>query len=391
MNIPSWLNMMMQKKSLINGVLLLSSLLVSFFLLECLFRFIYAEKNVLFPRYHSQVSYGDFTIRRLEPSSKFRHTSMDGSWEFITNGKGFRSTNENFYEKKPGTIRILALGDSHTQGFEVRQEFTFSSILEGALRNRNYDVEVINSGVSGFSTAEELVFLENEGVKYDPDYVVVGFYANDYNDNIKSDLFRLENGELIINQKEYIPGIKILKWHNRFGILRWLSESSYLYSFFMNLVWDSAKTHLLKQKSDEMAVFSGSLTQYKVGLANKLIARLCEFNQTRNIKTIIVDIPRAESKLNKKYRTSLVEETEETVIKKCDGFLRSDDYLERFSGVIDPFVAHGHRHISEFTHTLIGVHLGGIIEEFEKRKMKNIKVIHNDKKPAEKLTGSDYM
>ena len=58
--------------------------------------------------------------------------------------------------------------------------------------------EVLNTGVSGFSTAEELAYLENEGLRYSPDVIVVGFFANDYSDNARADLYRLVDGNLIV-------------------------------------------------------------------------------------------------------------------------------------------------------------------------------------------------
>ena len=383
--------MSVARKYFINAGLLLGSLLVSFLFLEALLRFGFPEKNVLFPRYHSEAHYGDFTIRRLEPDAEFRHTSIDGSWDFVTNNKGFRNHNNTHYKKRNGVIRVLVLGDSHTEGFEVRQESTYSFILEKYLTRRGYDVEVINAGVSGFSTAEELVFLENEGIKYDPDYVVAGFFANDYDDNIKSDLFRYRAGKLKINKKVYIPGVRILAWHNKFGILRWLSERSYLYSFAMNLGWDFFKNSLLQEKSSEMSVFSGSLDRYKLDLAGQLVRRMCQFGRKSAIVTIMIDIPRLSSHAGERYQSSVEPETERTMRENCDAFIGSDAYLERFSGVIDPFVPHGHRHISEFTHTLIGVYLGSKIEAFESQKLKNIKVIQNDKNEAQDPAGSGYM
>ena len=102
------------------------------------------------------------------------------------------------YKKEPNVIRILSLGDSHTQGYEVNQKQTFSYVAEQLLNKKGFNSTVINAGVSGFGTAEELIFLENEGYKYSPDVVVIGFYANDFEDNIKSGFFSLENDSLVI-------------------------------------------------------------------------------------------------------------------------------------------------------------------------------------------------
>ena len=90
----------------------------------------------------------------------------------------------------------------------MRQDYTFSSVIEKYLDRQEINAEVINAGVSGFSTAEALLFLENEGVKYSPDYVVLGFYANDYQDNIKAGFFKLdEEDNLVIQKNKHIPGV----------------------------------------------------------------------------------------------------------------------------------------------------------------------------------------
>jgi hypothetical protein len=62
--------------------------------------------------------------------------------------------------------RILVLGDSMTEGYEVRQNATFAKVLEHRLRDKGIDAQVLNTGVSGFGNAEELMFLEHEGMKY---------------------------------------------------------------------------------------------------------------------------------------------------------------------------------------------------------------------------------
>src|SRR5204862_1199586 len=130
---------------------------------------LFKDQVVMFPRYHTGYQYGPYRLRGIRPHSDFWHTSVDGSWEFITNGKGLRDTRELGYQKPDGTLRVLAIGDSHTQGYEVRQSATFSAVAERYLAQHGVRAEVLNAGVSGFSTAEELAYLENEGYKYQPD------------------------------------------------------------------------------------------------------------------------------------------------------------------------------------------------------------------------------
>ena len=143
-------------------------------------RLLFGNQILLIPRYHTSAHYGEFTIRRLRPNIQFWHTDPDGSWKFVTNSQGFRSNEDFHLEKPPGAFRVMALGDSTTEGFEVRQNYTYPAVLERYLKKNGIQAEVFNTGVSGFGTAEELIYLENEGIKYKPDAVVLGFFGNDF-------------------------------------------------------------------------------------------------------------------------------------------------------------------------------------------------------------------
>ena len=83
-------------------------------------------------------------------------------------------------DRAEGTFRVLALGDSFTFGQGVEAAEAWPKVLEGLLAGPS---EVLNSGVSGWGTAQELLWLEEEGLSYRPDAVVVAFYSNDFWDN----------------------------------------------------------------------------------------------------------------------------------------------------------------------------------------------------------------
>lgn len=75
-------------------------------------------------------------------------------------------------------LRILALGDSLTAGYQLPAEAAFPVQLEAALKARGHDVIVINAGVSGDTTAAGLARLDwslGEGA----DAVIVELGAND--------------------------------------------------------------------------------------------------------------------------------------------------------------------------------------------------------------------
>src|SRR6186997_1987450 len=112
------------------AALLLVSLLVAGVVAELVVRLTLKDRIVMFPRYHAAYQYGPYRLRGIRPHAHFWHTSSDGSWAFTTNGKGLRDAREFAYAKPAGTLRVLALGDSNTQGYEVGQDATFAAVLE---------------------------------------------------------------------------------------------------------------------------------------------------------------------------------------------------------------------------------------------------------------------
>lgn len=95
--------------------------------------------------------------------------------------------NTNEYGLRGGPIgekgerfRILAVGDSTTFGDWVDDDETWSSQLQAVLEQDGKAVEVINAGVSGYSSFQGLRYLEEFGLALDPDMVIATFGHNDY-------------------------------------------------------------------------------------------------------------------------------------------------------------------------------------------------------------------
>jgi hypothetical protein len=96
-----------------------------------------------------------------------------------TNAHGFRGP-EWVVPKPPGTFRVMVLGDSLSFGNLVAYEDTYAARLQQALGDPGGPVEVLLAASGGWDTAQELAFLEQEGLRYEPDAVVLGFFYNDY-------------------------------------------------------------------------------------------------------------------------------------------------------------------------------------------------------------------
>jgi len=98
--------------------------------------------------------------------------------EVSINSRGLRDR-EIPYERKPGTLRVLMLGDSFTMGWGVPVEETWSKRIERLYAQRGISAEVINAGVGNYNTVMEVSWFFEEGVKYRPDIIVLNATFND--------------------------------------------------------------------------------------------------------------------------------------------------------------------------------------------------------------------
>jgi lysophospholipase L1-like esterase len=330
---------------------------------EGIVRVFLKEDTALFPRYVTGASYGDYQIRRNLPGARYRHTSMDGQWEFRINSKGLRSDREFSYEKPAGTVRILALGDSFTIGYEVLQEQSYPELLERLLRQKGYAVEVINAGVSGFSNAEALVFLEQEGKKYQPDIVTLGFFENDLEDNVRTDLYRLRDGKLQAYKKTYLPAIRQSDRLNAMPVIRWLSENSFLYNYL-----NRAAALFLKKKFEmshleeitKQGNASVSADQYRNDLAYHLVLKIYETAKNAGAYFVLMDIP------NFRYEKSFPEGYSKE--KAADAFVDALDILQPYRSSSTLYRQHGNRHWAEKSHEIMAAHLAEVLEPVIKEK-----------------------
>ncbi|MFH0912663.1 MAG: hypothetical protein V1884_00035 [Candidatus Omnitrophota bacterium] len=96
------------------------------------------------------------------------------------NSDGFRGP-EYSLAKPANTFRIIMLGDSETFSFMLPQKDTLPAQLESLLNQRpgSLRYEVLNFGVEGYSTFQELEMLKTKGLKYNPDLIILNYVLND--------------------------------------------------------------------------------------------------------------------------------------------------------------------------------------------------------------------
>jgi hypothetical protein len=88
-----------------------------------------------------------------------------------TNSRGIRGKTEFSYEKNPHKTRVLILGDSFTFGEEVSDTETYPYYLQQMLPQ----AEIINFGVPTYGQDQMLIYYLEEGLKYHPDIVLLGY------------------------------------------------------------------------------------------------------------------------------------------------------------------------------------------------------------------------
>lgn len=123
------------------------------------------------------------------PTAHYRHRpgvvrSFDGNPEpdlvYRINRHGYHD-DEFPAAKPPGELRGVMLGDSITMGYRVVCDDTFSNQLERLLAaggTHARRVQVINAGVSGYTTQQELEAFR-DALRFEPDFAAVGFCLND--------------------------------------------------------------------------------------------------------------------------------------------------------------------------------------------------------------------
>lgn len=140
---------------------------------------------ILSPTYHTgyQTSEIPGLVWEISPNlSKKDSASILSSVTYktsSTNSLGMRDKEYNLTKGKE-TFRIIVLGDSVTEGFEVEPEEGYTEILEGNLNNassRRY--EVWNAAVGGYNTYQELLLFKHRFINYEPDLVIIARTWND--------------------------------------------------------------------------------------------------------------------------------------------------------------------------------------------------------------------
>jgi hypothetical protein len=208
----------------LNGAVGVASLVVAFVMAEIVLRLIGFSNPVLW-------TYDDITGTRLYAGAEGWFRSEGEAYIKISSA-GLRDR-EHTKGKSADTVRIAVLGDSMTEALQVPLERTYWSILERKLNDcealAGKRVEVMNFGVSGYGTAQELLTFRHRTAAYSPDVTILAFYpGNDVRNNSKElepnrlrPFFKLQDGKLVADQT-FLASAGYASYKSNFDKRSWL-------------------------------------------------------------------------------------------------------------------------------------------------------------------------
>lgn len=156
-----------KKNVLQNLMLIIGSILFSFWILEIGLNFIPSNLETEIPKW---IPYKQKMLHK--------HINQSHRDKAKLNYYGFNDK-EHSPGKPPGVYRIAVLGDSFIWGVGVEDRVIWTHKLENILNQKGIRSEILNWGKPGWSTLDEYRFLKSDGIRYDFDLLLVGFVVND--------------------------------------------------------------------------------------------------------------------------------------------------------------------------------------------------------------------
>lgn len=169
------------RAALINVGLAVGGVLAAILLAEGTLRVVGYQTSYYYPRYLFLEDEG--LGYRLRPGFVGHQSLGEFVVEVRINSLGLRGVERSWQPAE--AHRILGLGDSFTFGTGVRASQTYLAVLEDLFRTDGRNVEVVNAGVPGYGTRQQLAYLQREGQRLRPNLVLLGFLPfNDPDDNV---------------------------------------------------------------------------------------------------------------------------------------------------------------------------------------------------------------
>lgn len=221
--------------------------------------------------------------------SMFRKDQYDIT--FRTNSSGFRNSHD-ISTKKPGTMRVIFLGDSFTFGWGVSDDEVLTYLFEKGLTARGQNVEVINAAVYGFDIDEYEIQL-GRLLEYKPDIIYLGFcLENDFNYTVRD--AGVVKEELRAERKK--PSFYVRETFNNLHVVSFIRDRLYiLFPGIRNLLFRAGVNN---KRDIFLKIYPDSL-QRLLNETEKALVKMNKECHARGIKFIVFLIPMREQVYNR--------------------------------------------------------------------------------------------
>jgi hypothetical protein len=138
--------------------------------------------------------------RYLKDSSGFLLYDPDLGWNnrprtctpegrYCANSFGLRADREYTAAMRPGVFRVSMFGDSFVAGFDADFPDSLAVQVEGILKARGLDAEVLNFGVGGFGFDQAYLYYNRDASRFDTNVIVQGLQMENVGRDVT--LFRI--------------------------------------------------------------------------------------------------------------------------------------------------------------------------------------------------------
>lgn len=189
------------------------------------------------------------------PNARARHRTDEFDVGVRINSRGFRGA--EWPGPRAGRRRVLVLGDSFAFGWGVAEERTFAALIDAA----EPEWDVLNAGVSGYGTDQELLLLRRLAPEVRPDLVVVVFCMNDLYEcaggvayGKHKPVFELEGGRLVLT------GVPVPQ--------SFLERTSHLWRAIEKRAWERRHARRRRDRAGEWRLVEALLEEMRRGLGD---------------------------------------------------------------------------------------------------------------------------
>lgn len=236
----------------------------------------------------------------LRPHKQGWYAGDEGRTRVVVNPAGFRDR-ERVLDKPDPVYRIAVLGDEYSEAMQVALRDTWWWQLEPKLQHCDFKpgklVEVLNFGVAGYGTAQELILLQSGVMRYAPDLVLLQFADDDVSDNsfalatnkLRPFYFLDAHGVPRIDDSFAESPAFLRRMQTRYRLAAEVGDHTRAFQ----LVRELARMTVIAPAHAEPDLASGPLVDDAWRLTEALIAKTAEYTRRNGAELAIVAIPPA--------------------------------------------------------------------------------------------------